>query len=1046
MSAEPETHTGDMPAPEATQDEPGPSVPRRSILFFLGGGKGKEGSSATPPAAQQPAARRKRKAAPDQGQARLKPGTTGWTVEHQQDPVRAEALQEEGAPNLPNGTDGAVARKGKAKKGDGEEAEVRDMMKRTKSTRAKGKPGPNGQNEQNGLNGHAASGEDVDMGGLAEEAAPSPAASPEKKKRGRPRKSQVSHLSQPSLSRLPSPPTIVLSSDPVDPDEEGDSSSIDRPSALHTTHPILRIQRTLSSSSKGASHDPIDVETTPGKGAAHDPIAVEEGSEKPGRRKLVFASDNKRPHAFFAHLAPNGKGSASRDSSVLSDAPSATTAATAATAPPSEAPSTSRAPPKKKVHAFFAMNGAGRATVGEQKGWGNGVKEGEEPVAPLPGGIWPNHTGSCVDRNGESSTSSACERRGRQSRSRQSLSKDLGFWRSVLVREDPPRPVTASSRTNGNGHRFETQFTDHPAISSLSNKATSAKRSKQEGWCERFAPRRAAEVLGNEVESTYLVQWLLTLQLRSARPGSSALRVQRKVRRSKRQNDDGWIVDDIGMFGDPVEEESEDEVQEPYEEPDLALGERPGAYTPLDVRLTNTIMLAGPNGSGKSAAVYAAAAELGWEVFEVNPGMGKRTGGNVASWVGDVGRNHLVVSSEEKKDKKDAIKGFFGKKQRQSSPVLGSQGSVHEPIDIDEDDDHTAQVAEKKEATVRQSLILIDEVDILFEEETTFWPAVVSLIAESRRPIVLTCNDPSSVPLEQLPLQTVLHFQPAPADLAISYLDSLARHSGVLQPGYAAHLHHRCTITPQNVLDRPLPPNGNEPLGAFDLRRAIVQMQLERAGESEFETQSPTETAPPDFVPASRAVELRSLADALTPPTWAEMDVTDIDRYNTTADDMVGIRQLVKPPLHDDRPCLGSVAYDACTAIASALHPLTLSADVRDLPARRAHYSRSLLPILDPLISLNSYLLPHPSLFTDYMPVIRDIVRADDMFEMAEDAVVALGGERMNRKTGRPVRLSAAAGVLGADGIMKKPGYSRYLDMSDEALKEARKDPFAETA
>jgi hypothetical protein len=44
----------------------------------------------------------------------------------------------------------------------------------------------------------------------------------------------------------------------------------------------------------------------------------------------------------------------------------------------------------------------------------------------------------------------------------------------------------------------------------------------------------------------------------------------------------------------------------------------------------------------------------------------------------------------------------------------------------------------------RQSLILIDECDILFNEENTFWPAVIALIRDSRRPVVLICNGTSS--------------------------------------------------------------------------------------------------------------------------------------------------------------------------------------------------------------------------------------------------------------------------------------------------------------
>lgn len=83
---------------------------------------------------------------------------------------------------------------------------------------------------------------------------------------------------------------------------------------------------------------------------------------------------------------------------------------------------------------------------------------------------------------------------------------------------------------------------------------------------------------------------------------------------------------------------------------------------------------------------------------------------------------------------------------------------------------------------------------------------------------------------------------------------------------------------------------------------------------------------------------------------------------------------------------------------------------------------RALLPLLDPLIPLTSNLLPHFSLFTDYIPILRSMVLADDMMEMAEEAALANGGERHNRKTGRPVRT-----VTGWLKGKEEGGYVRYL-------------------
>jgi len=81
-------------------------------------------------------------------------------------------------------------------------------------------------------------------------------------------------------------------------------------------------------------------------------------------------------------------------------------------------------------------------------------------------------------------------------------------------------------------------------------------------------------------------------------------------------------------------------------------------------------------------------------------------------------------------------------------------------------------------ANIRQSLILIEEADILFEEDKGFWAALIELIGRSRRPVIITCNDPSSIPVHDLPLQTTLSFEPPAAEEAVPLLQLMALREG----------------------------------------------------------------------------------------------------------------------------------------------------------------------------------------------------------------------------------------------------------------------------
>jgi hypothetical protein len=340
---------------------------------------------------------------------------------------------------------------------------------------------------------------------------------------------------------------------------------------------------------------------------------------------------------------------------------------------------------------------------------------------------------------------------------------------------------------------------EHPAISkilaTLSGDSTGPSMPSQKLWTEKWQPTCADEVLGNEHHARYLRDWLLALEVQfapvtetseksedSREKSARATKVIKRPRviraieggkkRKKRRiddSDDEWIVE-----GEETEEETDwttgdsddDFCLKPTQEEDddshgTVQSSLTGTLHDFGERFTNAILLTGPCGCGKTAAVYACANELGWEVFEVNPGVGKRNGANLDYLVGDVGKNHLIRKAKPRQGVALMIQGARHEKSKQTGePLDMCAGDVQDrPILIDLDEHGTGERPsnfgflaahsvkegdrDPQPTKARQSLILLEEVDIVFKEDHSFWSAVTDLIKHCQRPVVMTCNGKS---------------------------------------------------------------------------------------------------------------------------------------------------------------------------------------------------------------------------------------------------------------------------------------------------------------
>ena len=289
----------------------------------------------------------------------------------------------------------------------------------------------------------------------------------------------------------------------------------------------------------------------------------------------------------------------------------------------------------------------------------------------------------------------------------------------------------------------------YPAVSSifgLASELQGVKETSQNHWCQKWRPRRAEHILGNERNACYLREWMHALRLHFDNGTSSAVkhiksrRVHKKRKRRKQRPEvvrevtrkrkkagglDGWIVDD-----DDDDDDVDDDLNEYYDGLDnfddsLHSSQDPSEPRPISFgkKIRNTILLVGPPGCGKTAAVYACADELGWNVFEVYPGLGKRGGTHLDDLIGDVGKNHTLP-------------------QPQPQPLLFHRGRSEPPSPVKRRTRTTLDTFDQAPETEihPQSAVLIEEADVVFADEAGFWPSVVAFIRDSRRPVIITCN------------------------------------------------------------------------------------------------------------------------------------------------------------------------------------------------------------------------------------------------------------------------------------------------------------------
>ncbi|XP_050499562.1 ATPase family AAA domain-containing protein 5 [Diabrotica virgifera virgifera] len=158
------------------------------------------------------------------------------------------------------------------------------------------------------------------------------------------------------------------------------------------------------------------------------------------------------------------------------------------------------------------------------------------------------------------------------------------------------------------------------------------------------------------------------------------------------------------------------------------------------------IVLSGPCGSGKTTTVYALCNELGFNVIELNASS-KRTGKRLLQELQEATQSHQVRNKESQ-----LFQTFF-KSNSQTEKKSNSQ-------------------TEKPEnSSKKMCVLLIEDVDVVFEHDDGFISALLQLSTTSKRPIIATTTDYTSFIVQKfLGIYEYIEFVPLSSFLLSTWL------------------------------------------------------------------------------------------------------------------------------------------------------------------------------------------------------------------------------------------------------------------------------------
>ncbi|XP_030064256.1 ATPase family AAA domain-containing protein 5 isoform X2 [Microcaecilia unicolor] len=286
-------------------------------------------------------------------------------------------------------------------------------------------------------------------------------------------------------------------------------------------------------------------------------------------------------------------------------------------------------------------------------------------------------------------------------------------------------------------------------------------------WTEKYQPQDSSELIGNSGAVKKLHSWLTEWK-------TKVNKEEAKTQKEKRVKDKQQDTCDCSDFEDSNIDNEEEDL------------------------LCNTVLITGPSGVGKTAAVYACAQELGFKVFEVNASC-QRSGKQILAQLKEATQSHQVdkqgvnahkpcffnISSGIKSPAKvnspkrvvasprkpplsprgagskqglvpKTLANYFkiSSKQKKNEERVQPPEDAKDKKSFKENKDIQDQVTKTRAQVLNKelgmeephkkcatSLILFEEVDVIFDDDSGFLSAIKTFMTTTKRPVILTTSD-----------------------------------------------------------------------------------------------------------------------------------------------------------------------------------------------------------------------------------------------------------------------------------------------------------------